>query len=443
MRRRALSVVAALFAAVLAACTRAPAAHVLKLMVWGAPDEVGTVKHYVDLFRERTPGIDVVIQHAPDMGYREKLNARFLGGDPPDVFYLSYEDFPGVQARGWLATLDDLMDRDRKAGTFDADAYFPGVFDKFRAGGKTYGVVKDFATLIVYYNKDQFDKYGVPYPKPGWTWDDFLSAARRLTHSTPGAPREYGVVIETWPGQWFPWVWSAGGRIVEEEPPRWVMGEEPWLDKNARAFQFLSDLIWKEGVAPNPSVTRDQGTSDLFKTGKAAMCTYGRWMCMQFRHIHDFEWDTCEMPRAERKATTLFPVCYAMARETRHRDQAWELLKFLTSEEVQVAVAESGHAIPSMKRVARSDHFFKAEALRGTGVNSEPNVTSVEFAEPGPRLLTWHECRERLNRGLEALWNGTRRDAREVLLEMQPVLSEIVRNEESARNQAKALQKKP
>ena len=449
MRRSRIAALltAALAAGVAVGCTREPVdarfaggGVELKLMIWGTPDEVQTVRHYVELYRKRTPGVEVTIQHAPDMGFREKLNTRFLGGDPPDVFYLSFEDFPGVASRGWLLPIDDLVARDEKAGTFDSKAFFPEVYDHFRYQGKLYGVVKDFATLVMYYNKDLFDKYDVPHPHPGWTWDEFLADCHKLTHaSKDGGPGEYGFVLETWAGELFPWIWEAGGKYVAGDPARWVLGEEPYLTKNAEAYQFLADLMWKEDVAPKPSATRDQGTSDFFKTGKVGMCSYGRWKCMEFRNIRDFEWDVAEMPMKEKKATTLFPVCYAIAKDTAHKEAAWDLTKFLTGEEVQIAVAESGHAIPSMEKIAQSKYFFDAEALAGMHVDAQPNVSSIAFADTSPTLLSWQEVRERLQRGIESLWNGTRRDARQILVELQGQLAPVVAGEAEMREKARAL----
>ncbi|MEZ0229050.1 MAG: sugar ABC transporter substrate-binding protein [Planctomycetota bacterium] len=413
---------------------RPPSDVELKLMIWGSPDEISTVRGYVKTFRQRHPEIDVKIQHVADMGYRQKLNTRFRGGEPPDVFYVAYEDFVGVANRSWLLPLDDLIANDPE---FKSSDFFPEVYEKFRyEDGKLYGVVKDFATLVVYYNKDLFDKYDVPYPKRGWTWDDFLETARKLTHAEN---REYGCVLETWPGIWFPWVWSSGGKILEfdGDTPRWVLGDPKYLDKNARAFQFLADLIWKHGVEPSPSVTRDQGVGDMFVTGQIGMCAYGRWKCMTFKHIKDFDWDVVEMPRLEREATTLFPVCYSIARDTKHKGASWQLLKFLTSREAQVDVANSGQAIPSMKSVAESPAFFKPAALKGLEVDARPNITSVAFADPGPAILTWQEVRETLRMGLEGLWNGTRRDARELLQELQKPLSDVVATEKQVRADAR------
>jgi multiple sugar transport system substrate-binding protein len=406
----------------------------LHLMIWGTPDEVKTVRDYVDAFRQKFPTIEVKIQPIPDQGYAQKLRTRFQGGDPPDVFYLDIQDFPGVATRGWLLPLDELIARDKQ---FDPGAFIPEVYERFRwEDGKLYGVAKDFATLVLYYNKDLFDKYDVPYPTKDWTWDEFLDKARKLTHEDQ---KEFGVVLETWPGEWFPWVWSAGGKLVEKDgdTPRWVMGAPAYIEQSTKAFQFLSDLIWKYEVEPNPSVTRDQGVGDLFRTGKIGMCTYGRWKCLEFCHIRDFDWDVVELPRDKKKATTLFDVSYSIARDTKHPIEAWELLKFLTSEEAQTEVARSGHAIPSLKSIAHSDAFLKPKVLEGMNVDSMPNLTSVAFAETTPLLVTWNEVREKLRVGLDPLWNGTQRDARAVVEALQKPLADIVATEKAVRAEAR------
>ncbi|HZU97552.1 MAG TPA: hypothetical protein VFF73_12710, partial [Planctomycetota bacterium] len=99
----------------------------------------------------------------------------------------------------------------------------------------------------------------------------------------------------------------------------------------------------------------------------------------------------------------------------------------------QIDVANSGHAIPSMESVATSDAFFHARALAGLQVHAEPNVTSLKFAEPNPTLLTWQEVRETLRIGLEGLWNGTQRDARAVLVQLDEPIAKIVANEDKLR----------
>jgi multiple sugar transport system substrate-binding protein len=444
MSRRS-AVVAGVMLAILAAaivngggCTKPRAtagasdAAELELMIWGAPDEVQTVHHYVQAFRRENLGLRVKLQHAPDMGFRQKLEIRLRGGDPPDVFYCDYGYFEDLAERGVLLDLEPFIARD--PGFRVAD-FYPEVLDRFRHQGRLHGICKDFATLVVYVNQDLFDKWDVPRPQKGWTVDDFLAAARALTHDTDGDGRidEYGFVVETWFGEWAPWVWLHGGEIMDEGPPaRFLLGDPTCIERNAEAIDFLAGLMWGERpVAPRPSVTKDMGTSDLFLTGKVAMCTYGRWMCMQLRHVTSFEWNVVEMPRGRpphgRAATTLFPVAYAVSRETEH-PAAWKLVRFLTGRAGQEATAHSGQAIPSLRPVAESDAFARPRALAHLpfAVDPRPNLDAIPVARPSPRHRRWAEIDDRLRRSLEGVWNGTRR-ARPTLESLQPEIEAILR----------------
>ena len=426
MSRRKASAVVALLAlvalglSVLPGCTRDPS-DVLRFMIWGSPEEVAVVQGFLRDFKSEHPDIHVQVEVAPPFGYRDKLQILFLGGNPPDVMYLDQDHLPAFADRGWLLDLEPYLERDR--AEVDPEDFYRETFERFRYGDGLYGVCKDFTTLVLYYNKDLFDKWDVPYPKPGWTWDDFLDTAQRLTRGG-----DYGFLMETWPEELFPWVHQAGGRVSQDDPPEWLMGKPEHVDRSAEGLQFLADLVWRHKVAPSPSVTRDQQGNALFLRGKAAMCTYGRWACMEFKNIKDFDWDTVELPRGRERATSTFAVCYAAAAQTPKAEKAWTLIKFLTSKQAQQAVGNSGQAIPSRKSVANSPAFLDPAAFEGLGfeVDSTSYLDSIPYGHFSPRFRTAAEAKMEFSRGVEPLWNGTRRDAKELLIEIQPRLEKIV-----------------
>ncbi len=405
-------------------CTRDPD-DVLRFMIWGSPDEIRVVQGFVDEFREAHPEVAVQVETAPAFGYEEKLKILFLGGNAPDVMYLDQDDLPAFAANDWLLPLDEYAERDREE--LDPDDFFAETFERFRHQGRLYGICKDFTTLVLYYNRDLFEKWDVPLPTADWTWDDFLARAKALTHDTEQG-RDWGFLLETWPEELFPWIWQAGGAVASEEPPEWLMGRPEHLDASAEGLQFLSDLIWEHRVAPGPSTTRDQQGNALFLRGQAAMCTYGRWACMEFRHIKDFDWGVAPLPRHEQRAATNFAVCYAIGRTTRRAEDAWTLVKFLTSKAAQRAVAHSAQAVPARKSAARSDAFHQPEALSHLPfeVDEQPYLDAIPHARFSPRFRTAAEVKTVFGRGVEPLWNGTRRDARALLEELQPRLEEIV-----------------
>ncbi|MGE0708507.1 MAG: sugar ABC transporter substrate-binding protein [Planctomycetota bacterium] len=400
--------------------TRDPAEN-LRFMIWGSPEEVRVVQGFIDGFRREHPEIHVVVEAAPSMGYVEKLKIQFLGGNPPDVMYLGQDSVEDFGRRGWLKDLQPFVTRDA-AEVKPAD-FYPETWERFRDQGKLYGVCKDFATLVLYYNKDLFEKWDVPLPQPGWTWEDFLRTAQALTREG-----DYGFLLETWPEELFPWIWQAGGEVAVEDPPRWLMGDAEHIDKSAEGLQFLRDLIWKYKVAPGPSAMRNQQGNALFLRGKVGMCTYGRWACMDFRKLKDFDWDVIELPRHERPATSTFAVSYSVSATTRQPERAWTLVKYLTSPKAQEEVAHSVQAIPSRRSVAEGPAFLHPRGFEGMGFTpaAEPHTRSVPYGRFSPRFRTANEAKQVFGQGVEALWNGSRDDARAVLAELQPKLEAIV-----------------
>ena len=91
---------------------------------------------------------------------------------------------------GQLTELSDFVARD-----LNMDDYDPYIFEQGMTLGGLYGLPSGVYTLFVLYNKDLFDKAGIPYPSSDWnnTWsrEEFHDIARKLTQGT-GATKQFG-----------------------------------------------------------------------------------------------------------------------------------------------------------------------------------------------------------------------------------------------------------
>jgi multiple sugar transport system substrate-binding protein len=54
------------------------------------------------------------------------------------------------------------------------------------ADGGTYGMPVSTTSGALFHNKDLFDKFGVPYPKDGMTWDVLYELAKKMTRNEGG-----------------------------------------------------------------------------------------------------------------------------------------------------------------------------------------------------------------------------------------------------------------
>ena len=119
---------------------------------------------------------------APADSLLEKVTAALAGGKYPDMAYIFGPNVANL-ARSPKAL--DLTATVKQPGwnwsDYDAPARAAVTVD-----GHVRAVPADIDSLAVVYNKALFKKAGVPFPKAGWTWDDFVATAKRLTNAGQG-----------------------------------------------------------------------------------------------------------------------------------------------------------------------------------------------------------------------------------------------------------------
>ena len=164
----------------------------------------------------------------------------------------------------------------------------------FTVNGVLQCLPMNMSSLEVFYSKDLFDKAHVPYPKAGWTWDDFLNDAKAITALGTPDNKIYGVGIDPQLIRLAPFVWANGGDIVDnvDHPTRLT------LDTPAakEAFQWFVDLQNKWHVVANQeeNVSEQDETRFLFDT--LGMWLLSRRVVPALRTSSGFTWDVAPLP---------------------------------------------------------------------------------------------------------------------------------------------------
>ena len=326
---------------------------VLQVANWGGAEEVKLEEKIVRRFMREHPGVRVEIETVPS-GYKEKILTRIASGKPPDVFLLDSTILPAFLNRSLLV---DLMPYLRRYGPAPGE-FFPNVFRIAMRDSQLFAIPKDFNSLMVFYNKDLFDRAGIPYPKPGWTWQDFLRITRQLTVDTngDGKPDQFGTALSTHFYLWQPWLWVAGGDLLSPDGSR----ASGYFNSAAslRAVQFLVDLKRKYHVTPE-AISGGAGgmMTSLFFTGKVATMVNGHWMVITIRKflesgelrigaVH------IPVPRGGRRATVMYESGWCVPKAAPHRELAIRLALFLGGEYAARIRSQSGIAIPAIRKIA-------------------------------------------------------------------------------------------
>lgn len=337
----------------------------LTMGIWDVNQEPG-MKEMVAKFTEQNPNITVEVQVTPWDEYWTKMEAAATGGAMPDVFWMHTNEFSKYAGNDMLMPLDDVVG--------DVMGNFPESLVSLAtySDGTLYGVPKDFDTIAMGYNKELFDAAGVDYPSDGWTWDDFLTAAKAISaldDQTWGflAPLEDQV-------GYLPWIYQAGGNVLD--------GKEVGIDspEAQKGLQFYVDLINKEKVSPTLAELTDTHFMGFFQSGRAGMVLIGSWQMSAYADNDDIKdiFDLAVLPKDVRNATMINGLSFGGSAKTEHPEEVKSLLQFLAGEEAQTLQAESGTAISafdgtSEKWLAKYPQY---------NVNTFLEMTDYAFAVP-------------------------------------------------------------
>jgi len=329
MNVRAIAVAAGIVSLfILSGCGRKPYGKenkskiTLNYVYWGDISEIALNTHWIRSFEKKHPGIKVNMIHTSEV--ETKILTMVAAGVPPDVMYAWPQVLQDFASKGIYLPLNAFIKRDG----IDQGKWFPQILKAYKYKDKIYGLPRGWNPYVLYYNKNLFDEAGVPYPDESWTWQTVIKYGRKLTkRDREGRIEQFA--ISNVPYQIF--VWSMGGKFFDREG-------KPSYDgpKTIEGFQLARDLIWKYKISPTPQqLKQNQSAEDMFLTGRVAMFALGMWAVPRFRTIKKFKWDIAVMPRGKVRKTMLVTAGWAISSATKHPQQAWDLVKYLSGDEAQ------------------------------------------------------------------------------------------------------------
>lgn len=347
----------AAFAAVPAAAAEPAATRGnISFMIWGDPTEKAAYDTLVAAFSAANPDIKTELVYIPNQAmYHQRLTIDFAGGTPADVFLLNYRRYAHFAASGQIEPLDAYVTHSRLVdlGDFYPEALAPYYWQK-----KLMAIPQNISSLVVYYNKTLFDKAGVPYPRPDWSWDDFVATAKALTKDTDGdgATDQYGMGTDAILFRVSPFIWQNGGDLVDNPAaPRRLTLDSP---EAREALTRFVDLQLKHKVVPPQVEEKAEASISRFLRGAMGMYFDSRRIVPALRSVTGFDWDIAPLPRGKKPAGILHSDAFFMAAGSKNKPAAWAFIEFANSVAGQAILAKTGRTVPSRRSVANSPAFL-------------------------------------------------------------------------------------
>ncbi|BCL23095.1 extracellular solute-binding protein [Streptomyces tuirus] len=249
-------------------------------------------------FEKAHPGkkVELVPIKAPDSEYYTKLQQMLRS--PKTAPDLVYEDTFLINSditSGYLKPLDPYLakwpDWNRFIDTAKAAAQ--------GEDGKTYGVPDGTDTRGLWFNKDIFEKAGLPADWQPRTWNDVLTAARTIKKKVPdviplnaytGKPVGEAATMQTFEMLLYG---TGDGRtdpLYDKTSKKWIAGGKGFED----ALSFV-ETVYKEKLGPDVSdaldpnvMTRVRG--EWLPQGKLAIALDGSWLPQDWLPGSGHEW---------------------------------------------------------------------------------------------------------------------------------------------------------
>jgi fructooligosaccharide transport system substrate-binding protein len=309
---------------------------------------VPAMRAILDDFEKANPNIKVTLDSAPFAEYHTKLSTSFAGGNPPDVFWMDIRTAT-YASQGVLMPLDDRITQENR------DDVLPAAWKEVIYNGVTYGVPLHELTEGLFINTQMAEEAGVKIPTnvdEAWTWEQFMVNAKKMTKVEGGQTLVWGF------GQQRPLQdWSILPLFLQH-------GTESLSPDLKKASGYLNSAAGVEAMTFMSSwfntekIMSTQNIPDGFPTGKIAIfqapSSYRPLLESKFK---DFKFTIAPLFKDKNCAVTTGGWAMAIAAGTKHPEEAWKLVDYVTRTAHEKWVMTSGY-LPVRKSVIAANPQF-------------------------------------------------------------------------------------
>jgi arabinogalactan oligomer/maltooligosaccharide transport system substrate-binding protein len=334
-----------------------------ELVVWHSyrAAEKAAIERVAAAYNASHAGTKVTTLAVPYDAFADKISAAVPRGKGPDVFIYAQDRLGGwIEAGNTVEPIDFFLDEPTKG------RFIPSTMDAMTYRGTVWGLPVNYKVITLIYNKKLLSK-------PPATTAELVAQAKKLTDKAAG---RFGLAY--WYSDYYYHAAlqnAFGGRVFEGNSARPVLN----APENVKGLQLLVSWI-DAGILPaEPSTAL---ITALFNGGKAAMILTGPWFLGEIDR--GIDWGLAQLPNVtEAGGKPLRPWMTVegafIARPSRHKDAAYEFVKFLTDKESAKVMAIEGRQSPSNKAAYEDAKVANDPVLKAFR-------TQVEVAVPMPNL---------------------------------------------------------
>ncbi len=326
-----------------------PGAVTLTLSDWHLtePHWEKAIQEMMLVFEKENPGIQVQLVPVLYAEKETKYISEIQAGAGSDLMHLHGFSIRSFIEKGFLYDITPFIRQEGKTswgGDF-IETWYPQTVELIEYQDKYYGLPSDFMSMVLFYNKSLFVEAGLDPNKPPRTWDEFLADAKVLTRD-----RDDDGLVDTWgfgtvgsvdPGfelRFTPILLSHGAEYLTPDNKCSALNSP----EAKEAFKFFVSLVTEYKVVPPGVTSKNPGdVRQQMADGLIAMKIGSGWTAPIFSSLNpglDAAETLAAVPipikagKTIQTPTTAWVSAWVINKNTKHPQEAWQLLKFMTSQ---------------------------------------------------------------------------------------------------------------
>ncbi|MEF3305980.1 ABC transporter substrate-binding protein [Paenibacillus sp. GYB003] len=265
------------------------------------------------------------VKSTKEYGVKEMIAANA----PMDLYFDSIAFMMnGLIGSNLQTDMTDLI----KLAQIDLARFEPSLVHAMKqlAGGKMYGVPVFNNNVVLYYNKDIYNKFGASYPKDGMTWDEFTESVKTFNRSD--GDKQY--VGYNFSGTHMLRMNQMSLPYVDEKTGKSAINGEGWKTFNETAF--IAPMVaggYKEFFA---KYNKGPYTPEFFQTQQSATFALLSSSMLIDKGFETLNWDLVALPTFKELpgvGSQGYPTYFSVTSNSRHKNEAMEVINYLVSEE--------------------------------------------------------------------------------------------------------------
>ncbi len=332
---------------------------------------------------------------------RVRALSALNSGEPAQLAVMFSIDAYDLIEQDLIVPFDDMVSG--ADGEAWLNSFYPALMANGKIEGKTWGIPFQRSTIVAYYNKDMFRAAGLDPESPPTTWDELISAGKKLTNDDT-----YGIMI---PSTGYPyWMFQAlaiqNGKEVMANDGLSTSFDDPDVIKT---LEFWKSLSAEHGVMPEGTV--EWGTlRQAFLEGQTAMMWHSTGNLTTVKKNASFDFGVAELPANVRKGSPTGGGNFYIFKETTEEERAaaMKLIQFMTSPEQAAAWSiATGY-------MGVSPAAYETEALKAYTAEFPPALVARNQLENAVAEFSTFETarvRDGLNNAIQSALTGAKTPA--------------------------------